>query len=154
MMKFVSKAFRSVFPGKKKTPKKAASKAVTVESPETAAIEEAEAAIQEAIAAAKRLAEAAGVESKPKGPAKSPPAARKPAPAMTEARQKIIQDALAVQRSKSHVFDGLSKEAREKLQVMALKALAPDVLDKMTGERSDTFDKRKAAAWLKSKKRD
>lgn len=140
MMKFVSKAFKAVFPGKKK-PKKAAAKN---KDPETAAIEEAEAAIAEAIAAAKRLADAAGVEPKAK------PQSKRKAPAMTEERARLIEEALAVQRSKAHVLDSLSKEAREKLTVMALKALAPDVLERMGGKGGD---KRQAPAWPKDRKR-
>ena len=139
MMKFVSKALRAVFPGKKKKPKKRTKDAGP--APAKDPIDETEAAIAEAIAAAKRLADAAGLPPDTKS--------RQKAPAMTEQRARLIEEALAVQRSKSHVFDNLSPEAREKLTVMALKALAPDVLERM---REPGGGKRQAAAWPKNRK--
>lgn len=44
-------------------------------------------------------------------------------PEMTSERQALIQQAMDIQRSKAHVLDDLSPEAREKLYVMALKTL-------------------------------
>ncbi len=45
---------------------------------------------------------------------------------LTPDRQALIQRALAVQRSKSHVLDSLSEEQREKLYVVAMKSLKAD----------------------------
>lgn len=45
---------------------------------------------------------------------------------MTPDRQALIQKALAVQRSKSHVLDSLSEVQREKLYVVAMKSLKAD----------------------------
>lgn len=47
-------------------------------------------------------------------------------PEMAPDRRALIQRALAVQRSKSHVLDSLSDEQREKLYVVALKSLKAD----------------------------
>ncbi len=47
-------------------------------------------------------------------------------PELTPDRQALIQRALAVQRSKSHVLDSLSDEQREKLYVVAMKSLEAD----------------------------
>lgn len=46
-------------------------------------------------------------------------------------RQALLRDALAIQRAKKDVFDDLDDEAREKLYVMAMKAL----VDKDFGEK-------------------
>ncbi len=60
----------------------------------------------------------------PKTPT-APPASRfapGTAPAMTDARRELIRNALDVQRSKQHVFDDLSDDAKTKLLIAAVKA--------------------------------
>jgi len=53
-------------------------------------------------------------------------------PAMTEARRELIRSALAVQRSKQHVFDDLSEDAKAKLLITAVKAfgIPPDQIER------------------------
>ncbi|MBT6095730.1 MAG: hypothetical protein HOH04_12675 [Rhodospirillaceae bacterium] len=46
---------------------------------------------------------------------------------MTNERQALIDQAMAIHKSKSHVLDELDAEHREKLTFMALKALDPDL---------------------------
>ena len=41
-------------------------------------------------------------------------------------RRELIRQALETRNSKAHVLDGLSKEERDKLYVVALKTLMPD----------------------------
>lgn len=55
-----------------------------------------------------------------------------PPPAMSEARRELIRNALAVQRSKQHVFDDLSEDAKAKLLITAVKALGipPDQIER------------------------
>ncbi len=66
----------------------------------------------------------------------APPAAAKPKPAsppaMTDERRALIRDALAVQRSKQHVFDNLDEDAKAKLLIAAVKALGipPDQVER------------------------
>lgn len=45
--------------------------------------------------------------------------------AMTPQRQALIEQAMAIHRSKSHVLDELDPEQRDKLTFMAMKALDP-----------------------------
>lgn len=45
---------------------------------------------------------------------------------MTPERQALIEQAMAIQRSKSHVLDELDPNDRDKLTFMAMKALDPD----------------------------
>lgn len=65
-----------------------------------------------------------------------PPAAAKPRsaapPAMTDERRELIRNALAVQRSKQHVFDNLDEDAKAKLLIAAVKALGipPDQIER------------------------
>lgn len=66
--------------------------------------------------------------SKRAAPAPAPIAARTAAP--SPEREALIRDALAIQRAKAEVFNELSDEAREKLYVMAMKAM----VDKDFGE--------------------
>lgn len=67
-------------------------------------------------------------------PSATPPKlATEPAPAaMSEARRELIRNALAVQRSKQHVFDDLSEDAKAKLLITAVKALGipPDQIER------------------------
>lgn len=54
------------------------------------------------------------------------------APEMTDARRELIRNALAVQRSKQHVFDNLDEDAKAKLLIAAVKALGipPDQVER------------------------
>ncbi len=67
-------------------------------------------------------------------PAAKPKSATPPAmtPAMTDARRELIRNALAVQRSKQHVFDNLDEDAKAKLLIAAVKALGipPDQVER------------------------
>ena len=64
---------------------------------------------------------APAAKDKPSGP-----------PAMTDARRELIRNALAVQRSKQHVFDNLDEDAKAKLLIAAVKALGipPDQVER------------------------
>ncbi len=46
---------------------------------------------------------------------------------MTSERQALIEQAMAIHKSKSHVLDDLDQEHRDKLKFMALKTLDPDL---------------------------
>lgn len=59
-----------------------------------------------------------------KAPTPSLPPEDKPGQATPE-RRELIRRALETRRSKAHVFDGLSREEREKLYTVALKTLMP-----------------------------
>jgi regulator of protease activity HflC (stomatin/prohibitin superfamily) len=120
---FVARAWRAVFRRGREPAKPARG---TGSRP--AAEDDAAATIAEAIAEAKREA---GLAEAPE--ARRRPAGRKTPPPMTPERQRLIEDAIAIHRSKTHVFDGLSPEAKEKLMVMALHTLAPEVLDRKLG---------------------
>lgn len=48
---------------------------------------------------------------------------------MTPDRRALIEQAMAVQRSKEHVLNELSKEQRDKLYVVAMKSLKMDPTD-------------------------
>lgn len=52
-------------------------------------------------------------------------------PKMSSERQALIAEAINVQRSKAHLLDGLSQEQRDKLYVVALKSLKPDLKNKV-----------------------
>ena len=54
------------------------------------------------------------------------------APAMTDTRRELIQKALDVQRSKQHVFDELSDDAKAKILIAAVKAfkIPPDQIER------------------------
>lgn len=47
-------------------------------------------------------------------------------PEMTSEREALIQEAMAVHRSKTHILDDISEEQRQKLYVLALKSLETD----------------------------
>lgn len=47
-------------------------------------------------------------------------------PEMTSEREALIQEAMAVHRSKTHILDDISEEQRQKLYVLALKSLKTD----------------------------
>jgi len=47
-------------------------------------------------------------------------------PEMTPEREALIEEALAVHRSKIHILDDISEEQRQKLYVLALKSLKTD----------------------------
>ena len=67
----------------------------------------------------------------------SPRAAPSVAPAMTDARRELIQKALDVQRSKQHVFDELSEDAKAKILIAAVKAfkIPPDQIERSLTRR-------------------
>lgn len=125
MIQSVVRAWRAVFTGGRKPPQPPAKPRVAAKR-EVAGDEAA--TILEAIAEAKKEA---GFPVNP-APAKTAPAraTRKRPPPMTPERKRLIQDAIAIHRSKVQVLDGLSVEAREKLAVLALHLLAPDVAGK------------------------
>ncbi len=69
------------------------------------------------------------------GMGKKPKADKAPAPSLlpedepgqaTPERRELIRQALETRRSKAHVLDGLSREERDRLYVVALKTLIPD----------------------------
>ena len=64
--------------------------------------------------------------AKPSPPA--PPRARAP----TDERRELIRNALAVQRSKQHLFDDLSDDTKAKLLITAVKAMGipPDEIER------------------------
>ena len=47
-------------------------------------------------------------------------------PEMTSERETLIEEAMAVHRSKTHILDDISEEQRQKLYVLALKSLKTD----------------------------
>ncbi len=47
-------------------------------------------------------------------------------PEMTSEREVLIEEAMAVHRSKIHILDDISEEQRQKLYVLALKSLKTD----------------------------
>ena len=47
-------------------------------------------------------------------------------PEMTSEREALIEEAMAVHRSKTHILDDISGEQRQKLYVLALKFLKTD----------------------------
>lgn len=59
-------------------------------------------------------------------------------PKLSPERQKLIAEAMSVQRSKEHLLDNLSQEQREKLYVVALKSLKPD-LDGKVRKRTQRY---------------
>lgn len=65
-------------------------------------------------------------------PAMKPGPGPATAPAMTDERRELIRNALAVQRSKQHVFDNLDEDAKAKLLIAAVKALGipPDQVER------------------------
>ena len=56
-------------------------------------------------------------------PAKPPQSAASQVREMTDARRELIRSALAVQRSKQHVFDNLNEDDKAKLLIAAIKAM-------------------------------
>ncbi len=82
----------------------------------------------------------------PAAPAPSEPRqARAMTPAMTDQRRELIRNALAVQRSKQHVFDDLSEDAKAKLLIAAVKAMGipPDEVERsLLGRRKGPGPKR------------
>ena len=65
-------------------------------------------------------------------------------PAMTDTKQELIRKALEVQRSKQHVFDELSDEAKAKILIAAVKAfnIPPDQIERsLTGKPARPRDK-------------
>ncbi|MSO84920.1 MAG: hypothetical protein EXR02_00055 [Rhodospirillales bacterium] len=62
-------------------------------------------------------------------PAKSPPTRNHE---LTDARRELIRNALATQRSKQHLFDNLSEDAKAKLLITAVKAMGipPDEIER------------------------
>lgn len=70
----------------------------------------------------------------PVAPTTAPASRKEPAiaPAMTDERRELIRNALAVQRSKQHVFDDLSDDAKAKLLITAVKAMgiSPDEVER------------------------
>ena len=88
---------------------------------------------REALEAGKNAPPAAPATSAPAPkPAANPAAAPTMAPTMTDERRALIRDALAVQRSKQHVFDELSEDTKAKLLITAVKALGipPDQVER------------------------
>jgi hypothetical protein len=83
---------------------------------------------RETLDAAKNAPPAPPSTGAPQKPATGPASP----PAMTEARRELIRSALAVQRSKQHVFDDLSEDAKAKLLITAVKALGipPDQVER------------------------
>ena len=80
---------------------------------------------QRALELARVISEMAdGMAPGPPPPSQPPPGRPAAAgPAMTSRRQQIIDEALAVQRSKRHLYDALSNEEKLKLLLMAKKAM-------------------------------
>ena len=77
----------------------------------------------------------------PPAPAKT----RQPSPSqvreMTDARRELIRNALAVQRTKQHLFDNLSEDDKAKLMIAAIKAMGipPEEVERtMLGRRRGT----------------
>ena len=72
----------------------------------------------------------------PAGPASR--SASGAAPAMTDARRELIQKALDVQRSKQHVFDDLSDDAKAKILIAAVKAfkIPPDEIERSLARKT------------------
>lgn len=68
--------------------------------------------------------------SRPPAPSATTSPPRRPADKRpsTPERERLIQEAMAIHRQKSHVLDDLDPEAREKLMVMAMYAMDPDSL--------------------------
>lgn len=56
-------------------------------------------------------------------PAKPPQSTATQVREMTDARRELIRSALAVQRSKQHVFDNLNEDDKAKLLIAAIKAM-------------------------------
>lgn len=58
-------------------------------------------------------------------------------PTMTDQRRELIRKALDVQRSKQHVFDELSEDAKVKLMITAARAMRipPDELERSLSQR-------------------
>ena len=65
-------------------------------------------------------------------PAKSPPSAVSRSRELTDERRELIRNALATQRSKQHLFDNLSDDAKAKLLITAVKAMGipPDEIER------------------------
>lgn len=83
----------------------------------------------------------------PSAPAPARPSP--PAPSrqreLTDERRDLIRNALAVQRSKQHLFDELSDEAKAKLLITAVKAMGipPDEIERsLLGRRKTPGPKR------------
>jgi hypothetical protein len=97
---------------------------------------------------AREALEAADGAQKP-GPAKTAappaPAPAKPSPPqsreMTDARRELIRNALATQRSKQHLFDNLSEDAKAKLLITAVKAMGipPDEIERSLRARGKSY---------------
>lgn len=71
----------------------------------------------------------------------APPPAPRQRHAMTDARRELIRNALAVQRSKQHVFDDLSEDTKAKLLITAVKAMGipPDEIERtLLGRRKNS----------------
>ncbi len=115
MLKFVSKALLSVVMDKSARDKLEAARKVKDEKAEKP--------------------DAATAANTPTGkPALTPsPKTLKRAPReMTPERRALIQEALDIQRSKDHIFDNLSDDAKAKLLIAAVKAMGipPDEFEK------------------------
>ena len=71
-------------------------------------------------------------------PAKPPQPSASQVREMTDARRELIRNALAVQRTKQHVFDNLSEDDKAKLMIAAIKAMGipPEEVERtMRGRR-------------------
>jgi len=120
MLKFVSKALLSVVMDKSARDKLEAARKGKDEN-----AEKPDAAAPAAATAARAL---------PGKPVLAPsPKTLKRAPReMTPERRALIQEALDIQRSKDHIFDNLSDDAKAKLLIAAVKAMGipPDEFEK------------------------
>jgi len=76
----------------------------------------------------------APIPSPPKPP--SQPAVAQQRPASTPERERLIQEALSIQRQKSHVLEELDPATREKLMVMAQYVMDPSSLPKSVREQA------------------
>ncbi len=90
------------------------------------ALAEARAEVAKGQDAPPRAAAPAPSEPRPRPPAK--PTRTRKAPASTPERERLIQEALSIQRQKSHVLDELDTATREKLMFMAMYAMDPSSL--------------------------
>jgi hypothetical protein len=88
-------------------------------------------------------AEAGRAKSGPSAPGsvKPSPSAPPRGRELTDERRELIRNALAVQRSKQHVFDDLSEDTKAKLLITAVKAMGipPDEIERsLLGRRKSS----------------
>ena len=86
----------------------------------------------EAADSAQQLTPAKSAAPAASAPAKSPPPAPPRSHELTDERRELIRNALATQRSKQHLFDNLSEDAKAKLLITAVKAMGipPDEIER------------------------